>query len=73
MNSLLRKALYLLLIMVFIFSLFLVVPVYRQYRKAQQEVAELNKELDRCRAESLASYINFIKFRLRIQVCNVAC
>lgn len=54
MNSLLRKALYLLLIMVFIFSLFLVVPVYRQYRKAQQEVAELNKELDRCRAESLA-------------------
>lgn len=54
MNSLLRKALYLLLIMVFVFSLFLVVPVYRQYRKAQQEVAELNRELDRYRAKSLA-------------------
>ena len=54
MNKILSAGLYLMLILVFIFSLVLVVPVYRQYRKAQQEVAELNKELDRCRAQSLA-------------------
>lgn len=54
MNKILSAGLYLLLIMVFVFSICLVVPVYRQYRKVQQEVAELNKELDRCQAESLA-------------------
>lgn len=54
MKKFLSAGLYLMLILVFIFSLVLVVPVYRQYRKAQQEVVELNKELDRCRAQSLA-------------------
>lgn len=45
MEKVLSMALYVLLIVIFIFSAGLVVPVYRRYCRAQQEVAELERAL----------------------------
>ena len=45
MEKVLSAALYVLLIVIFIFSAGLVVPVYRRYCRARQEVAELDRTL----------------------------
>lgn len=54
MEKVLSAALYVLLIVIFIFSASLVVPVYRRYCRAQQEVAELDRALANRREECMA-------------------
>ena len=54
MGKALSVALYVLLIVIFIFSASLVIPVYRQYRAAQKEVQELTAGLENRKTEYLA-------------------
>ena len=54
MEKVLSAALYVLLIVIFIFSAGLVVPVYRRYCRAQQEVADLERALEHRRSECMA-------------------
>ncbi len=54
MEKVLSAALYVLLIVIFIFSASLVVPVYRRYCRAQQEVAELDRVLANRKKECMA-------------------
>ena len=53
MEKVLSAALYVLLIVIFVFSASLVVPVYRRYCRAQQEVAELDRALENRKNECL--------------------
>jgi cell division protein FtsL len=50
-NKILSVAIYVLLGVILVFSAYLVVPVYKKYRTTQEEVAELNRLLDRRRTE----------------------
>ena len=54
MEKVLSVALYVLLIVIFVFSASLVVPVYRRYCRAQQEVAELDRALKNRKSECMA-------------------
>ena len=53
MEKVLSAALYVLLLVIFVFSAGLVVPVYRRYCRAQQEVAELDRALAERRLEGI--------------------
>ena len=54
MEKVLSAALYVLLLVIFVFSAGLVVPVYRRYCRAQQEVAELDRALANRKSECMA-------------------
>ncbi|MBO4490851.1 MAG: septum formation initiator family protein [Lentisphaeria bacterium] len=53
MEKALSVALYAMLIVIFLFSIGLVIPVYKRYRQAQQEVADLDRALMRRKSEYL--------------------
>lgn len=53
MEKALSVALYAMLIVIFLFSIGLVIPVYKRYRQAQQEVADLDRALTRRKSEYL--------------------
>ncbi len=54
MNKAVNIVIYLLLIIILVISVCMVLPVYKKYRSAQQEVAEQNRILNSRRAEYIA-------------------
>ena len=53
MEKALSVALYAMLIVIFLFSIGLVIPVYKRYCQAQQEVADLDRTLAHRKSECL--------------------